>query len=60
MDFSWNHYTAVYKNFKVHINGPYKLEVSHFDKGESTLDDWFAWNNDQAFSTLDEDNDDYD
>ena len=55
-DFDGKNWNAVYKNFKIHKEGPYILEVSEFDP-ESTLKDYLKDNDGHAFSTSDADND---
>ena len=50
-------YVAVYDQFRVDKEGPYRLSISGFDTQQSTVQDSLTWANGMAFSTTDNDND---
>ena len=56
-DYQGNTYIALYSNFKVDQEEPYKLTVSEFDSSQSNLTDSLKGHNGAAFSTSDKDND---
>ena len=50
-------YVAIYDQFRVEEEGPYRLTISRFDTELSTVRDSLTWANGMAFSTTDNDND---
>eukprot|EP00092_Neocalanus_flemingeri_P008117 GFUD01008757.1.p1 GENE.GFUD01008757.1~~GFUD01008757.1.p1 ORF type:complete len:406 (+),score=98.72 GFUD01008757.1:100-1317(+) len=56
-DFDGKTYFALYRDFKINIDGPYSLSVSGYDSGQSTLQDSLAYHDGRPFSTSDNDND---
>ena len=57
VDFQGNNYTALYNNFRLEEEGPYRIQVSGFDPQQSNIQDSLSYHNGSAFSTSDNDND---
>ena len=57
VDFQGDNYTALYNNFRLEEEGPYRIQVSGFDPQQSNIQDSFSYTNGAAFSTSDNDND---
>ena len=57
VDFQGGRYTALYNNFRLEEEAPYRIHISGFDAQQSNVQDRLSYTNGAAFSTRDKDND---